>query len=281
MMIDGRTTHGGLSDRLRGCASVFGYCQEKGIPFYIHHTYPFPLEEYLVPNTINWQISDAELTYNTQDAQPIILMLHLIPLKLHRFYLNHLFRHQEWKHKQFHIYSNTLIDDKHYANNYQNLFRPVDCLHKAVSHNCAALGGKEFIAVVLRFQQLLGDFEEGNYPILPTEQAQALIEKCLKKISELHTHEKGEQILVTSDSCTFLRAACNRFPYVHIISGKVVHMDYTTHAGYQTYMKSFIDMLTLSHARKIYLLRTGDMYKSGFAFRAAAINDVPYAYVEF
>ena len=58
-------------------------------------------------------------------------------------------------------------------------------------------------------------------------------------------------------------------------------MDYTTHAGYQTYMKSFIDMLTLSHARKIYLLRTGDMYKSGFAFRAAAINDVPYAYVEF
>ncbi len=70
-------------------------------------------------------------------------------------------------------------------------------------------------------------------------------------------------------------------PYVRIISGKVVHMDYTLNASYDVYLKSFVDMMTLSHAEHIYLLRTGKMYKSGFAFRAAAINKTLYECIEF
>ena len=39
IMIDGRFIHGGLSDRLRGIVSIYGYCKQKNIPFYINYTY--------------------------------------------------------------------------------------------------------------------------------------------------------------------------------------------------------------------------------------------------
>ena len=35
-MIDGKTTHGGLSDRLRGLFSIYYYCKQNDIEFRIH-----------------------------------------------------------------------------------------------------------------------------------------------------------------------------------------------------------------------------------------------------
>lgn len=282
VMVDGRTMHGGMSDRLRGMASLYGYCKQRGIPFYIHHTYPFALQDYLLPNEVNWLMTEGEVSYCSAKAQPVVLMLHLIPSKLHRMYLRHLFRHEAWRHRQFHIYSNTLLDDAHYGANFHALFTPAPDLARAVGCECEAMGTRGFVGVVLRFQQLLGDFDEGDYAILPEEERGPLIDKCLARIEEIHArHNDGSQVLVTSDSRTFLDTAQSRLPYVHVISGKMVHMDYSAHAGYATYMKSFVDMLTLSRASRIYLLRTGEMYKSGFAFRAAAINGVPYEYIDF
>lgn len=282
VMVDGRTMHGGMSDRLRGMASLYGYCKQRGIPFYIHHTYPFRLSDYLKPNEVDWLMADEELSYCSSKAQPVALMLHLIPSKLHRLYLHHLLGNEAWQHKQFHIYSNTLLDDAHYKANFHALFTPAPDLARAVEHECEAMGKQGFVGIVLRFQQLLGDFEEGDFAVLPEEERRPLIDKCLAKIEEIHArHDDGCQVLVTSDSHTFLEAAQSRLPYVHIISGQLVHMDYSAHAGHDAYMKSFVDMLTLSHASRIYLLRTGQMYKSGFALRAAAINGVPYEYVNF
>ncbi len=281
MMVDGHAMHGGMSDRLRGMASVYGYCREHGIPFHIHHVAPFRLEDYLEPAQVNWLARDGEVTYCRAEARPVMLMLHLIPSKLHRAYLNWLFRHEDWKHRQYHVYSNTLLYDRDYAANFHALFRPVARLERAVGDECERIGGR-YVAMVLRFQQLLGDFVEGDYETLPMDERKSLVEKCLAQIDTLHSrHGEDARVLVTSDSTTFLAAAQARFPYVHVIAGKVVHMDYTSNADYQTYMKSFLDMLVLSRASKIYLLRTGKMYKSGFAYRAAAINSVPYEYVDF
>ena len=281
MMVDGHTMHGGMSDRLRGIASVYGYCKEHGIPFHIHHVTPFRLEEYLEPARVNWLTSDQEMTFSRTSAQPVILMLHLIPSKLHRLYLNWLFRHKDWQRKQYHVYSNTLLYDRDYAANFQALFRPATRLEQAVESECKSIGGA-YVAMVFRFQQLLGDFSEGDFEVLPADKRKPLIEKCLAKMDEIHKRrESGTKVLVTSDSTTFLTAAQATFPYVHVIAGKMVHMDYTANADYQTYMKSFVDMLVLARASKIYLLRTGNMYKSGFAYRAAAINNVPYEYIDF
>ena len=87
--------------------------------------------------------------------------------------------------------------------------------------------------------------------------------------------------MVTSDSGRFLQEITKQLDFVRIIPGKVVHMDHTSDANFDTYMKSFEDMLLLSKADKIYLLQTGDMYHSGFAKRAAMINKKTYEEVVF
>lgn len=45
--IDGRTIHGGLSDRLRGLLSTYLYCKECGRGLVINWVYPFRLSDYL------------------------------------------------------------------------------------------------------------------------------------------------------------------------------------------------------------------------------------------
>ena len=249
------------------------------VPFYIHFDYPFSLADYLPAGKYNWNIADDELSYAPQQASPVLLMLHLLPSKLHKLYLQKL--HKAALHKQLHVYSNTLIYDKHYSQAFGELFSLAQPLKEAVAHQLQAIG-EPFVAMVLRFQQLLGDFKEGDYEVLPPQQREALILKCIRQIDHIHsTQAPNHLVLITSESTTFLQRVAAALPYVRIISGKVVHMDYTLDASYDVYLKSFVDMITLSHAQKIYLLQTGKMYKSGFAYRAAAINDTAYEYVKF
>lgn len=279
MMIDGRTMHGGLSDRLRGICSIYYWCKLHRVPFYIHFNYPFSLADYLPKGTYDWNITNEELSYNSQQSRPVLLMLHLLPSKLHKLYLRKL--HKSALHKQLHVYSNTLIYDKHYSQAFGDLFSLAPPLQLAVDHQLQHIGAP-FIAMVLRFQQLLGDFKEGDYEVLPPQAREELIRKCIRKIDYIHsTQAPNSLVLITSESVTFLQRAAAELPYVRIISGKVVHMDYTLDAAYDVYLKSFVDMLTLSHAEKIYLLQTGKMYRSGFAYRAAAINNTPYESIEF
>lgn len=279
MKVDGRTMHGGLSDRLRGICSVYHWCKLHQVPFYIHFTYPFCLQDYLAPAQVNWLIADDELSHHPKQAEPMMLMLHLVPSKLHKLLLNHL--EKKARQKQLHVYSNTVMFDSLYSQTSHELFRPVPALEAAVAQQIRKIG-KPFTAMVLRFQQLLGDFKEGDYAVLPAAEREALIERCLAKVDELHrSHCPERPVLITSDSTTFLEAATRRLPYVRIISGKVVHMDYTLDATFEVYLKSFVDMYTLAEAEKIFLLRTGQMYRSGFAQRAAAINNTLYEYVNF
>lgn len=48
-IIDGKTPHGGLSDRLRGLFSIYYYCKQRGYTFKVAWNYPFKLEDYLMP----------------------------------------------------------------------------------------------------------------------------------------------------------------------------------------------------------------------------------------
>lgn len=280
MMVDGHTMHGGLSDRLRGICSIFYWCQSHKVPFHIHFVSPFSLADYLPPASYDWTIDETQLSYSLSQARPIILMLHLLPRKLHKFYLNRLLK--EACHKQLHVYSNTLVYDKYYSKCFNQLFKPSPPLLKAIEEQLAQFGGKPFIAMTLRFQQLLGDFKEGDYEVLPPDERELLIRKCLEQINLIHQREAPDSlVLITSESTTFLQRALKELPYVRIIQGEIVHMDYTTNASYGVYLKSFVDMLVLSHACKIFLLRTGHMYKSGFAYRAASITGAPYEYIDF
>lgn len=80
---------------------------------------------------------------------------------------------------------------------------------------------------------------------------------------------------MTSDSITFLEHARKR-DFVYVIPGTVVHMEWTTDASENIYLKSFVDLFMLSYAEKVYLVVGPDMYRSGFAERGAMISGVPY-----
>lgn len=278
VMVDGRVPHGGLSDRIRGIASIYDYCHSQGIDFFIHYRYPFALEQYLEPATVDWRISQEDLTFHPEEAVPVMLLCHLLPNKHHLKYLKRVLK--KYPCHQIHIYTNTQFADRRFKENFAALFQAAPPLHAAVSAQIPPQG--RFVAMVFRFQQLLGDFKEGDYKILSSEARRQLIECCIGKVAEIaEKKHPGSPVLITSDSVTFLETIAQRLPYVFTIPGKVVHMDYTLDANYKTYLKSFVDMLTLSHAEKIYLLKTGEMYKSGFAKRAAKVSNTAYEEIIF
>lgn len=274
-MVDGRSVHGGLADRLKGICTLYEYSKQQGIPFRINFTYPFLLQDYLEPNKYDWTLKEGELAYNLNDCKPVLLNTHQFPRRLHTCYLERMI----CKYRQLHLYSNSDIFNNKFHQNFHELFKLSDQLAKDIQVNLDAIGGN-FVSITYRFQQLLGDFKERDYKILSADEKKKLIEDSLKVIENVHKKYPQFKVLVTSDSTFFLKTA-NKYDYVYIIPGNVVHMDYTSDADFRTYEKSFIDLLTLSHASKIFLAYSGQMYKSGFAYCASLIGNVEYEEIKY
>lgn len=278
-MIDGRILHGGLSDRLRGIVSTYLYAQEHGYDFKIYHRYPFLLEDFLMPNEVDWHIDDSLMVYDLKYSQPVFVED-----------LNRTFGHFTEKRvldsfikndgRQYHVYTNIDLSGHCFHHYFKSLFKLSAVLNDTINKE-QSLMGKSYISFVFRFQQLLGDFKEGNYPELCDEEKEYLIERSIAKVkSILSDRHEDVDFLVTSDSETFLKRI-SKEPKCHIISGKVVHMDYTKGEQNNVYMKSFVDLLMLSKSEKIYLMYTHGMHKSGFALRAALLGNVDYEEIKY
>lgn len=272
-IFDGKTRHGGLSDRLRGIVSLYAYCKKNNINFKILHDHPFTLTNYLIPNKYNWEIKATDLSYNNKSSRPVFLFTHFLNSCYHKIYLKKFHRFNE-----LHIYTNTDIYDNEYTQLFNELFKPSNLLLNTINYNISNIGNTNFLAIVLRFQQLLGDFREDGYETLSLDEQKTLIDKCISKIEELSKNE--QKVLITSDSSKFLNEV-SKLEYVYTIPGNVVHMDYTYDSTIEIYLKSFTDLFVLSKARKIILLKTGKMYKSGFPKRAALISNTNYEEIEF
>lgn len=278
-MVDGRYVHGGLSDRLKGITSIYRYCQLHKINYKLYHVYPFRLSDYLEPNIKEMIINAEFISYNSQEAVPVLLNDYQLDIRLHKLYLWKVLR--ENRGKQIHLYTNTWIYDCNFKYMFNEMFHMSALLNNSVKLVLQDIDGP-YVSMVFRFQQLLGDFEEKGYKTLNETERVLLINKCATEVDRLHNLRcSNKLVLITSDSSTFLQVIAHRFKYVRIIPGKVVHMDYTENAGCKTYMKSFQDMMLLSLSEKIYLMQTGEMYHSGFAKRASMINNVEYDEIFF
>ena len=276
LKVDGRVKQGGYTQPV---TSIYHYCKENGIKYYLNYIYPFELSQFLEPNKYNWKIEMNQITYNRNQAVPVIINDWQFDVRLHKFYLDKIVLKN--KNRQIHIYSNTPYFKDSFRQDFNELFRPSQVLQNSINVIINIIG-QPFIAMVFRFQQLLGDFKETGYKTLSLNEQKVLIKKCINKVKELHTNNhKDKLVLVTSDSITFLQTISKEFNFVRIIPGKVVHMDHTSDASNEVYMKSFVDLFVLSKAEKIYLLQTGDMYHSGFAKQASMIENVPYEEVLF
>jgi hypothetical protein len=236
---------------------------------------------FLIPNKYNWTIDPGEIIYNSKSVisemwtPPIDYFeksnQDIEKLKWEAYEnINFFFK----KHDQILCSTNLPIAENDYGNLFNELFKPADRLSRLLNENLEKING-EFIAVTLRFQQLLGDFIEGDYPILKKEERPELIYRCIEHIKDIYYGNDCKKVLVTSDSMSFLEEA-RKIDFIYVIPGRLAHIDWSLDKSVEIYMKSFLDYFALMNARKIYLIIDDKMMNSGFSYRAALHNNIPY-----
>ena len=71
-MVDGRTPHGGMFDRLKGLITIYAISKALGKDFRINWNYPFALHKYLEPSHYNWMIDELEINFGLLSHNNII-----------------------------------------------------------------------------------------------------------------------------------------------------------------------------------------------------------------
>ncbi|MFT4205149.1 MAG: hypothetical protein QM610_14690 [Chitinophagaceae bacterium] len=275
-LVDGRDYHGGLTDRLKGIVSAYGVAQLKGRTFKIHHTSPFQLSDYLAPNAVDWAIVDeANISKNFFQAR----LFHFRKgdgqkgVRRIRNVGNILQMHCYCKGELYQL----LETSDGWGTEYRRLFKPVADLQQRIDVHKAIIGAP-YNAAVFRFQNLLGDFAEYHYQKTDAERQRQLMEKCKNVLLQLQRDNIGKKMLVTSDSSRFLQYVTG-LPDIFSFPAKVVHLDWTNNASYETYLKSFLDFYLVAGADKVFSIGTVGMYKSDFPKYAAMVNGVPFVRV--
>ena len=274
--VDGRGFHGGLCDRFKGIVSVYHYCLCNGICFKINYTYPFKLSDFLEENEVEWMLtSEDELTFNIFEAKYVNLIQESTASRLLKLKTK----------RQIHVYANRDITaelNDVYGTNYQwgmlfkKLFKPTAELRRWVDRYKEMIGG-DYVAMQLRFQNLLGDtIEDDGSPELNTEEKEKLIGKCKDALLRVQSHSSLKRILVTSDSYVFVQRITG-MDNIYVFPEKIVHIDTVkAQEGHGTFLKTFVDFYLLSESRKIYSLGTRQMYKSDFPVYASKLNKIPF-----
>ncbi|WP_302443042.1 hypothetical protein [Paraprevotella xylaniphila] len=268
--IDGKTIHGGLSDRLRGLFSTYYYCLKEGIDFKVFWTYPFNLQDYLEPNKVNWLIEGKAISHNKNEVAFRFFNSYSLMNNNETSFL----KIMNTKKHEIHVYSNITLHEEMYHIFFNDLFKPSKMLSDALQYNTDKIGGK-YISVSFRFIGILGDFKDTYFrKELGAEEKEKYISKCLDVICRLKTkHPNVPKILVTSDSRVFLEKASS-LAYVYIIPGTVVHMDGVNKNMEQNDLKVFLDMLMISKAECCYSYSYGKMFKgTKFAKTSALIGN--------
>ncbi len=272
-VINKHIKNGGLSDRINGAISTYHAAFEAKRPFKLLFKSPFNLELFLEPNEIDWHIDENELFWSRQEAVIIMRPIRASTVQRQMKYMINAIKRK--KDTQVHIYSNFWIQNSELFNKYFNkLFRPSRKLQERIDKELSNIGEK-YISVTYRFQQLLGDFIEGDYEVLDNQRKQQVIEGAVDKLVALHIKHPEKKILVTSDSKTFL-SMIRQFDYTYVIDGELVHMDYNNSSSFETHVKSFLDLFLISKAEIIYSVVSPPLYNSGFPKFASQINNRPF-----
>ena len=282
-IIDGKTRNGGLADRLRGIVSVYEVCKEQNLDFKILFTSPFQLSEFLAPNKADWRIKESDLNYNTN----ITGLCYIETLtgddyeaKKQRQWFKREFKK---KYKEFHVRTNAIFSyNGNYSTLFNELFKPSPQLLSSIEKQKALLG-TDYISTSFRFMNLLNDFNETFelHGKLTKEEQNELITNNIEQLQILHSKYPDKRILVNSDSITFLQIAA-KLNYVYIIPGNITHIDGKNGSDeYEAYEKTVLDFFMIANADRIYLIRTGQMYNSGYPFAASKIYNKPFETIEF
>lgn len=267
---DGLVHSGGLTDRLKGICTLYQFAKTNDYKFKIHFVHPFRLEKYLVPNLYDWSIKDSAVIFHLDESAIYTWEREELAEKFFQLNADKL---------QLHVACNSAECLPVYSLVFHELFKPSFLLNNSLEYHLQKLGGKEqYIAISLRFQNLLGEFKEANSNALTLENRDILINNCLTAINNIREqHPKCSKVLVTSDSNIFREIATSAYSYIYtfIIPEEIGHMDYAD-AGKGKELTAFLDMYRISNSAKAYQIRNRNMYNSDFPKMAALISNVQY-----
>lgn len=271
-IVSGWFNNGGLTDRINGIISAYYAAEKSGRKFKLLFDEPFNLTDYLIPNKVDWHINTNDIIYGV-NSKPIFLRAFNRCMSARLEQLVKIAKH--YNHKQLHVFTNVVCaDNEIYHKYFHRLFKPSERLDELIKLELKRIG-ERYISVTFRFQQLLGDFQEGNFPTLATKEALKLINDCVLSLEYIHLQNNDKIIVVTSDSITFLNIV-KKFEYVKIIPGKVVHMQYDNNKDFLVHAKAFVDLYVIANAEKIYLVVNPPMHDSGFPKFASKIYLHPF-----
>lgn len=271
-MADGKIIHGGIGDRIFGMVALYTFCKHENINYKIYFESPFCLSDYLEPNDYDWVADKKEVCYNSNISRAVIVKN---TRKDNYEYLKRKISPLS-AYEQIHVYTNIQVVDENFSELFTELFKPSEPLANQIMFNKNNIP-KNYISITFRFQQLLGDFQEGNYKVLAQKKKIRLVDKCLKAVERIKELNNIETILVTSDSNSFLNTVKAKYDYIYTIPGVVNHVDYTSSKETFAYMKSFVDLYMVAGAERVYSYCTGPMYRdSGFAKLASLIGNREY-----
>ena len=166
---------------------------------------------------------------------------------------------------------------------YKELFKPSNLLSEEINKHLEALG-ENYWSFSFRFCMLLGDFTDVATvvpePLSPKE-SEELIYKNIKELQTLMKDlPEGYKCLITSDSRIFLEKVATVDRRIYIVPGQISHIDVDKKSE-DAWLKVFVDQNLIMKADKVFLLKTGRMYKSGFAEYAALIGGKEFIYHDF
>lgn len=267
------TVFTGLIDRIRTMCAAYVIAAESGLPFYIYHNAGFKLEDYLIPNLVDWRISKDEIAWG----------LNCVSF----FFYQTKFSLLRPKDKDYHFYqANTVVDNLKNMEELKTKYSDSIVFHKLFKFHpnvqrhakdiLQSFGLQEgkYVAVHARFLNFFEQVEPQGQPRNTTEEEkQAMFEKVRKAIKEIIEEDDKESIILFSDSNTLLSQEFD--DYIHIVPGKAGHVC-TCSGEDEVTLKTFIDLYVMSKAKAVYSLIGKDLYTSGFSKHAAAIGNIPF-----
>lgn len=281
-MCDGYRGHGGLTDRMRGLLTTYLEAKKHELPFFIYWTKPFRLEDFLVPaGDCDWRTDSENIGYNYVDSFPVII--DVSPAGWKNIFKKYIFKHSFAGKRDKLVYTNMIYETERFPSLYRELFKPSEYLQSGIDLHLKNIGSR-FWSYTFRFGNLFGDFRDMIGVPLEGDEKQKLLEKNIGELKRLICElPDGFKAVVTSDSLYFLTQAEKLDNRIYVVKEKLLHVDFykEDEAKKEIWLKSFLDQNLVMRAEKAYLLRTDDMYKSGFTEFAALIGGGEYVYHEF
>lgn len=269
LCVDGKTKHGGFVDRLKGIVSFYEVAKATNRDFYIHHTHPFELDDYLHPNQIDWKLKGGFQWY---PLSTFFLVAY------NRFDFNVFTSVPKIQSDTIIVYSNVDYTKQIYSGeidhqlNWKQSFEELFCYNKSIQLKAVNLNYEKVFHT--RFTSLLGDFKDTTELVLQPEKQIELMQKVLISMqNKAALNEKN--ILVLSDSYKFLEYI-EQYSSFKVLEGRPVHMD---HIDLQKlnriddHEKTILDFLIISKAKNVTLFQIDNMYNSNFSKFASFVGN--------